>query len=226
MKAENPRKLERVRQKTKITLGGDLGIAVGLARDDELLGGVLVDELPLTNVILALAFTTLRRDPDPAPLDLLLALGMLVRTVPVGARVEFAHDRIVPEFAAGNGAIRTVTARRHRRVLVGTILVGAVGEVDALGRLLVRTTFSGRRVSAGTFPVLASNAVTACIRHVHRLSVGGSWTLVGEGAIDLAATQIELAHDTKRVSSTVDIHAISSLSSPTVGHCLILVFLL
>lgn len=94
-----------------------IGMVSGLAatRDDELLLTLLVDKLPLANVLLVPV-----RHPDLVfEFPPLLALRMLESACWVQARVELAHGSNVAELAVGGSTIGAVPARWHRWVPEG-----------------------------------------------------------------------------------------------------------
>jgi hypothetical protein len=78
-----------------------------LSGNDDLLLFVLVDKLPLTDVLLLLAFFGCH---PHVRVILLLSWGMLVMAARVQTWVELAHDRTVGEFAVRCSAVRSVPA--------------------------------------------------------------------------------------------------------------------
>ena len=120
---------------------------------------------------------------------------MLIRTIPVQARVELAVRLDVRELAAVAGAVGAVAAHGHRRVVEGTRRVGAVGEKFAVLRVLEVAPLRGGRVARDAFAVLARGAEGAGV-----VDVDGDWArrrrggrLVRKRAVGFAAGEVVFA---------------------------------
>src|SRR6266436_1356591 len=80
------------------------------AGQNKLLLSILINEFPLTNMLLLFMVWCPHFILERTPL---LAVCMLERTICVLAWVELAHDFAVSELAIWNGAISSITARWH-----------------------------------------------------------------------------------------------------------------
>lgn len=119
---------------------------------------------------------------------------MLVWAIAVQTRVEFAHGLQVSEFAAGRGAVGSISAQWHARMLEWTVRVGAMREKSAEFFGLVCGLGGWRGVATRTLLVLARGAKRTDVAQVDGGALGSGRRLVGIRAILPGAAEVEMTN--------------------------------
>lgn len=143
-----------------------------------------------------------------------LSVLVLVGAITVCTGIELAHCLKVGELATFDGAVASIAARWHLRVLEWALGIGAMGIELALLLALVCSSGSRGRMFGGTLEVLARCAVAADVCDIDSNARRSCWRLVGELAVAISTTQVELAHGVLWVScltlaTHVDIFALA-----------------